>query len=215
MEGDTRRSRRAERADETRRELIAAALTVFRDKGFGRASLDEIAAAAGYTTGAIYHHFGGKDDLFLAVFEEYALTRVGELAEIREVSEGDFPQRARAFADHWMARHAADPGFMVVALEFLVHAWRDPRLREGLAARHAAARLALGQILEQEAAAADLELPLPADEIATVMRELGVGLALAKLADPDAFEDRVYGDFVEAFYSLVLERGKRSVEADT
>jgi AcrR family transcriptional regulator len=203
---DERRSRRNERAEETRRELIAAALSVFRERGFVRASLQEIATAAGYTTGAIYHHFGGKDELFLAVFEEYSLTRVAELAEIRDLSQGDLPERARAFADHWMARHAADPGFMVVALEFLVHSWRDPRLREGLAARHAATRLALGRILEQEASEAGLELPMPADEIATAMRELGVGLAVAKLSDPDAFPDRIYGDFVETFYTLVLER---------
>src|SRR3712207_5960000 len=125
-----RRSRREERREETRAELTAAATEVFAERGFNRASLDEIARKAGYTTGAIYHHFGGKDALFLAVFEQYAITRVGELAEIREVAEGPLPKRARAFADHWMARHAADPAFMVVALEFLVHAWRDDRLHE-------------------------------------------------------------------------------------
>ena len=209
MEREPKRSRREERKEETRRELIAAAQEVFVERGFNRASLEEIAGKAGYTTGAVYWHFGGKDDLFLAVFEAYALTRVKELSEIREVSEGELPQRARAFADHWMARHAADPAFMVVSLEFLVHAWRDPRLREGLAARHAAARLALGRMLEQEAEAAGVELPMPAQDIATALRELGVGLALAKLSDPDAFPDALYGDFVERFYELALS-GARS-----
>lgn len=47
-------------------------------------------------------------------------------------------------------------------------------------------------------------------EIATVMHELGIGLALAKLVDPDAVPDRLYGDFVETFYALAsAERAPR------
>lgn len=200
--GTGRRSRREERKEETRRELVESAVKVFAERGFQRASLDEIAREAGYTTGAIYWHFGGKDDLFLAAFEAYALTRVGELAEIDESSRGELPQRARAFADQWMARLAEDPSFMVVALEFFVHSLRTPRLREALATRHAAVRLALAGILEREARAADVELPMPAGELATVMRELGVGLAIAKLGDPEAVPDRLYGDFVQRVFEL-------------
>ena len=198
------RSRREERKEETRRELVDAAVKVFAERGFQRASLEEIARDAGYTTGAIYWHFGGKDELFLAAFEAYALTRVGEIAAIDESARGELPQRARLFADHWMARLAEDPSFMIVALEFFVHSLRTPRLREAMADRHAAVRLALAGILEQEASSAGVELPMPAQQLATVMRELGVGLAIAKLGDPDAVPDSLYGDFVQRFYELVL-----------
>src|SRR3712207_8304727 len=102
--GTRRRSRREERKEETRRELVDSAVKVFAERGFQRASLEEIAREAGYTTGAIYWHFGGKDDLFLAAFEAYAITRVGEMAEIDASARGELPQRARALADHWMAR---------------------------------------------------------------------------------------------------------------
>src|SRR3954464_1655744 len=119
-----RRSRRAERTEETRQELVAAATKVFARDGFHGASLDQIAREAGYTTGAIYWHFAGKDELFLAAFDAYAATRVGELAAIDAAATGQLPERARAYADHWMARQAADPTFLVIALEFLVHAWR-------------------------------------------------------------------------------------------
>lgn len=204
MEAGTRARSRAERKEETRRELVQAAVRVFGERGFQRASLEEIARTAGYTTGAIYWHFGGKDDLFLAAFEAYALARVGELADIDETSRGALPERARVFADHWMARLADDPSFMVVALEFFVHSLRTPRLREALATRHAAVRLALAALLEREARAADVELPMPAQELATVMRELGVGLAIAKLGDPDAVPDRLYGDFVQRVFELAV-----------
>jgi AcrR family transcriptional regulator len=73
-----------ERREETRRELIIAAAEVFRDRGFQSASLERIARQAGFTTGAVYWHFpGGKDDLFLAVFEQYALSRVTEVTAAR------------------------------------------------------------------------------------------------------------------------------------
>jgi hypothetical protein len=54
-----------------------------------------------------------------------------------------------------------------------------------------------------------VDLPMPAQDIATALRELGVGLALAKLADPNAFPDRLYGDFVELFYELATSDERR------
>jgi AcrR family transcriptional regulator len=196
------RTRREQRRDETRAELVAAATRVFAERGFHAASVGAIAAEAGFTTGAVYAHFKGKDELFLAAFEQYALARVEELAELHATATGTLAERARAFADHWMARLAADPDFMLVSLEFFLHALRRPELREALAARQAAVRLAVGRMLEEDLRASGATLPMPSQDVATVMRELGVGLALAKLLDPDAIRDSLYGDFVEAFYEL-------------
>jgi len=209
------RPRREVRKAETRAELIAAAATVFARRGFHGASVQEIAREAGWSTGAIYHHFSGKEELFLAVFEDYATTRLREWEEIHEHTQGDLPQRARAYADQWMERLGRDPEFMVLTLEFLVHAWRDRPLRDAFADRAAAGRLALARILEQSAREHDVELPMPADQIATVLRELGSGLGLAKLAGPDGIPDRLYGDFVEQFFALLLERqqGARKTRA--
>jgi AcrR family transcriptional regulator len=202
-------SKREQGKEETRKELIAAATAVFSEQGFHRAGISDIARQAGFTTGAVYHHFpGGKDELFLAAYESYALTRVNELAQIRDNADGPLPKRTRAFADHWMARQAQEPMFMVVALEFAAHAARKPDLQRRLADSHAAVRLFLGRALEEEAKAEGIELPLPAQDIATALREMGVGLALAKLSDPDAFPDALYGDFVETFYELALNRAK-------
>ena len=200
-----RRSRRAERTEETKQELVDAATRVFAREGFHGASLEQIVSEAGYSTGAIYGHFGGKDELFLAAFDAYALTRVGELTAIDAAEEGPLPARARAFADHWMERQAGDPSFMVIALEFLAHAWRRPALRDAMATRHAAVRLALGRFIEKAARNSEVELPMPAQDIATALREMGVGLALVKLTDPGAFPDRLFGDFVELFFELATK----------
>ncbi len=207
MGPEHRRSRREERKEETRAELIAAAAKVFAERGFHAASLDQIAAEAGYTTGAIYGHFSGKDDLFLGVAEEYAATRARELGEIHDEFQGaPLPKRTRAYADHWMARFRRDPHYMVLSLEFLVHAWRNPELREKFGPRAGALRLTVARLIEQAADEEGVELPLPVEDLAAVLRELGVGLALAKLTDPDAFRDELFGDFVEAYFEQLSER---------
>jgi AcrR family transcriptional regulator len=213
--GGERRPRREERKDETRAELIAAAARVFARRGFHAASLQEIAREAGYSTGAIYWHFDGKDDLFLAVYESYATTRVREWEEIHASAQGDFGQRTRAYADQWMERLAREPEFMGLSLEFLVHAWRNPELREAFGHRVASGRLALARLLEEAAEQDGVELPMSAERIATALRELGSGLGLAKLADPDGVDDRLFGDFVELFFAQLAGRGKQPSEGET
>lgn len=59
--------------ERTRAALIEAALAVVEEKGFVAASLDEIAARAGMTKGAIYSNFGGKADLMAAALERKTL----------------------------------------------------------------------------------------------------------------------------------------------
>lgn len=196
-------SRREQRKAETRRDLLASAAEVFAEDGFQRASLERIARRAGFTSGAIYWYFAGKDELFLAVFEQYALMRVGEISAVHEGDSQRFGARARALADQWMVRQSEDPRMVVVTLEFFAHALRVPRLREALAARLAAVRLTVGRMLEEDARTVGVELPMPAQQLATVMRELGIGLALARLLDPDAVGEHLYGDFVEVFCGLV------------
>src|SRR5207248_9180685 len=93
----SRRSRREERKEETRAELVRAAAKVFALRGFHGATLDQIAEEAGFSTGAVYWHVSGQDDLFLAVYEDYAATRARELEEVRTTAQGEWAQRARAY----------------------------------------------------------------------------------------------------------------------
>ena len=63
--------RLSDRAATTRRALLAAAREVFAREGFAEASVAEVVARAGASVGSLYHHFGGKADLYLALFEDY------------------------------------------------------------------------------------------------------------------------------------------------
>src|SRR5699024_4799544 len=57
------------RVEHTRNLLLDAAEEIFARKGLTGAALEDIADAAGYTRGAIYSHFGAKEELFLAVVD--------------------------------------------------------------------------------------------------------------------------------------------------
>ena len=61
---------RSQHVEATRRAVIAAARSSFGTKGYAQTSVDEIAAAARVTKGAVYHHFAGKEALFRAVHAE-------------------------------------------------------------------------------------------------------------------------------------------------
>src|SRR5437588_11640830 len=63
------RAARAQRR-KARDELLTAALRVFARRGYRDAGVDEIAAEAGYSKGALYWHFSGKQELFLALIDD-------------------------------------------------------------------------------------------------------------------------------------------------
>jgi TetR/AcrR family transcriptional regulator, acrAB operon repressor len=62
--------RTKEEAEQTRQALLDAALKVFSQQGYEATRLEDVATAARVTRGAIYHHFGGKVDLYQALVEE-------------------------------------------------------------------------------------------------------------------------------------------------
>jgi AcrR family transcriptional regulator len=59
------------RAASTRSALLAAAREVFAASGFAEASIADVVGRAGASVGSLYHHFGGKAELYLALFEDY------------------------------------------------------------------------------------------------------------------------------------------------
>ena len=61
---------RSQHVEATRRAVLDAARSLFGRKGYAQTSVDEIAAAARVTKGAVYHHFAGKEALFRAVHAE-------------------------------------------------------------------------------------------------------------------------------------------------
>ncbi len=63
--------KQSDRATATRNAILAAARDVFTTAGFSDANIADVVTRAGASVGSLYHHFGGKADLYLALFEDY------------------------------------------------------------------------------------------------------------------------------------------------
>ncbi|HVU74462.1 MAG TPA: TetR/AcrR family transcriptional regulator [Mycobacteriales bacterium] len=75
-----RRSQRS--GDETRAALLDAAREQFGEKGYGATLTEDVVAQAGVTKGALYHHFGGKSELFAEVYEQVKREISDRVAEV-------------------------------------------------------------------------------------------------------------------------------------
>ncbi|MDQ1703168.1 MAG: hypothetical protein QOF57_2420 [Frankiaceae bacterium] len=69
--GDRAGERNNDRASATRQALLSAAHDVFTESSFADANVTDVVERAGASVGSLYHHFGGKGDVFLALFEDY------------------------------------------------------------------------------------------------------------------------------------------------
>ncbi len=100
--------------------------------GFNGATLDDVAAEAGFTKGAVYGHFGSKENLLVALVDEHLSRQIVEQISLIDrtgshVGAADRRQRV------WIAQLRADPDPFRLFVELWVHAQRDERLRERLA----------------------------------------------------------------------------------
>jgi AcrR family transcriptional regulator len=69
------------RAQATRASLLSAASDAFAAGGFADANITDVVARAGASVGSLYHHFGGKADLYLALFDDYQARQEHRAAE--------------------------------------------------------------------------------------------------------------------------------------
>lgn len=200
----SKRLTQAEKKATTRTELLKTAAEVFARSGYHGASVEEIAEEAGFSHGAVYSNFSNKEDLFLAVFEDYMATRAEELADALAGVPQTLADGARAMAAQWMERFSRDPKSFLLHLEFMVHAARDPELSKKMGTRQASLRIVIGHYLERAQDEVGVELALPAAELALVMRALGIGLAVEALNSPGAVRETLFADFTELVFTRLV-----------
>ncbi len=189
---------RSERKAATRARLLDAAARVYARRGFAGATLEEVAAEAGFTKGAVYAHFGSKENLLLALLQEHLTGQIAEQLELfdRERSDRDRPtwQRPLAGSDSWMRRLGEDPDPFRLFVELWSYAQRDEKLRVRLAGGLDALRTTFVRFGADSAADAGVETPQAAHEqFASALIGLILGLGLLKLADPEAVPERLLG----------------------
>ena len=118
------------RTAETQAKILDAAQQIFSEQGFEKAQLEEVAARAGYTRGAIYAHYASKEDLFLALMEQRVLAKFTVMRQSLEI-EPTVGKRL-AFFKQWLGAQVSDQSWGTLMLEFKLYALRRPESRDKL-----------------------------------------------------------------------------------
>ncbi len=182
---------RAERREQTRDGLIAAADRLFVEGGFHATTLDQIAAAAGYTKGAVYSNFASKEDLFFAVYEQRAERMVAAVE--RMLAEHGPAAGLERMATDTSARRGRDDGWLAVFFEFWAHAIRHPEYRARFADIHGRLQRPVASALTRFADERGIDLPVDALPLAIAANAMQIGLALERLTQPEVVDESLGG----------------------
>lgn len=184
---------RSARRARTREALLEAAARVYARRGFAGATLEEVAAEAGFTKGAVYGHFGSKENLLVALVEEHLAGQVAEQIGLFDRDRATW-ERPLAGSEHWMERVQESPERFLLFVELWVEAQRDERLRQRLAGGLSALHATFARFCADSSADAGFDAPAAVSEqFANVMLGLGVGLSMLKLLAPETVANELLG----------------------
>ena len=184
------------------------ALRVFARRGYRQAGVDEIVAEAGYSKGALYWHFSGKQELLLALLEERIdapmRERVALLASAppeRDMSV----ETTRAFARQLGREREA----LLLEREYWSLAIRDPELRARYAECQTELRGALAVAMEARARHLGMPDPaMPAEDVARIVMSIIGGLAVDELIEPGSVRPELLGEALALVYAGLVARAQ-------
>jgi AcrR family transcriptional regulator len=198
------RSRQAARTEATRRKLLAAAERIFARDGFEAARLEDIAAGAGYTRGAFYANFCGKEEIFFALLEQWVWQRIDSVrAALRKQKSPD--QKLAALRKYY-AESAKDRRVVLISLEFKLFALRHPEAHARLQDRHRRLRAIWGELIAELLHALGRTLPISNSAASAACSSLAQGLLLEQLVDPKTLSEKdvrhILGLFFDSIFSV-------------
>ena len=176
-------------ADVRRQEILDAAQACFRESGYHGTTVQDVAAHAGLSKGAIYWHFKGKREVFLALLERYVNSLLERYANsFREASRPTSGGTVSAMEALRCMVEALGPQesfeWVELSLEFMAHAGRDPDLRKLLLNMYRALRGAVQHHIERGIREGQLRSIDAAAFAAAAVATLD-GLVVQKVIEPD------------------------------
>ena len=178
------------RRQQTRDYLLRAAEQVFAARGFHGASLDEVAAVAGFTKGAVYSNFKNKDDLFLALLESRSALDMDALrvavADSEAAGEEDLSRFVALIRNQL---ESAGDAWGPLYQEFSVYAMRNEEARAKLARAEQADIDAITELISSERNRHGIESTEPVEHLARIVVALTRGLFGMRLINPGSVDD--------------------------
>ena len=182
MSGSTTKPRkrltRQQSQAQTRATLLAVGREHFLRYGLGGAVAEKIAEDAGYSRGALYSNFDGKEDLFLAVIREEQDRRKEAFYSIFK-EEPSAKQRLRRIREA-IADHYTDPDWIVLRAEFEAGALRNERIRRTFVEVHREQVRDGGNLIGNLARSSEIHMDLKPNEFIMIILNLSHGLAVTQ-----------------------------------
>lgn len=181
---------RAEAKARTRDQLLDAAALVFAQKGYAGASVDEIAEAAGYSTGALYSNFDSKEKLFLELMSTWRSRNIArQAAHVAAIISDDTADGRDSVA--LLARRlekVTDRSVEAAALqaEFWLYAVRNPAAMQILAEKTDERIEVLTPLVSRVMQQYGADAGAPPETATRVALALYQGLARQRRIDPAA-----------------------------
>jgi AcrR family transcriptional regulator len=192
MAEDTQGGSKGGKRARTRAKLIEAAAAVIGEKGFDRASLEEIAARAQMTRGAVYGNFKDKEELFLAV----VATRWKPIIPPFEPG-ASFRRQMRILGKTVAAEAQARRSHAAAATAFQLYILTHETMRLQLARQNAAIYKKMARVVLKIVPAN--ELPMPASKFVCVLDALITGLLFTYFQTPELVTEDIFVAAFEAF----------------
>src|SRR5574342_905637 len=170
-----------QRSEETRTKILEAAITLFSNRGFSAASVDDICAEAGVSKGAFYHHFESKQTLFLALLDGWLQTidRAIEASKDKTAPE-TFMQMTEAFPYIFETAGQGLPMF----LEFWLQASRDEKIWQASIAPYRRYHKYFTSLIQKGQEEGSF-VEVPPELAARMIVSMAMGLLLQSLLDPE------------------------------
>ena len=170
--------------DDTCEKLFEAAARVFEEQGIGGASVEAIAAAAGFTRGAFYSNFKSKDELIIAMLEDHVEQSIRRNLELlaRHKNVADFIEALKT-----MDRSRQDPlgRSPLLHMEMILFVARAEKRRPDLAKRLRARRKLITDIVESTVKGNGRNGALNPTWTGAIVLALEDGFRLHRLIDPE------------------------------
>jgi AcrR family transcriptional regulator len=192
-ESGGKRLTRAQQQAQTRERVLEAADEVFARRGFHAARLEQIADQAGFTRGAVYSNFRGKDELALAIIEGRIRSVTALLDEIATASEATAAD-AEAAGLRFSELLAGDRDWGPLFLEFATHASRHPELAARMTELYRGLSDSIATVLVATTGRAGVQLPVAPERLALIVLALTDGASVERLIDPERADGQLMAE---------------------
>ncbi|SIT37481.1 Transcriptional regulator, TetR family [Paraburkholderia ribeironis] len=202
----------ARRKEQTRERLFDAARTIFLEKGVAATSVEDIVEAAGYTRGAFYSNFRGKQELLTELLRRDADEARANLQAIME--EGGTPEETRARMIAYYSSDYLESDCFPLWVEAQLLACRDSAFGERVDAFRREKLLQVSACIRTLLVDSDSALPLQVDALALGLVSLCDGMQFFRMCNSQTETDQAIQSVLVEFVSWVLwrQRGKTRVE---